>query len=144
MATTFPLLLLTLTPLVDVVRLLTRSPTLAHLAMWSALVTVVVVAAGLLAQFVAWLATPPHTNTRREGAAPLMLHLAALCPLVLGVIERMHALGALGATAAPRAAFAWPFALAVSGAFAWLVADWMAEPPPRRRRYHPTGLPASS
>jgi hypothetical protein len=60
----------------------------------------------------------------------------------------MHALGALGATAAPRAAFAWPFALAVIGAFAWIIADWMAEPhrvgryDMPRGRYQPTGFPS--
>jgi uncharacterized membrane protein len=128
MATVFPSLLLTITPLVDVVRLLTPGGVWARVAMWSALLSTVAVASALVAQLMDWLATSPHTDARREGAAPLMLHLAALCPLVLGVVERLHALGALGATAAPRAAFAWPFALAVAGAFAWLVADWMAEP----------------
>src|SRR3954462_10695534 len=115
MATVFPSLLLTFTPLLDVVRLLTRSPVWARAAMWSAVITVAVIAGALVVQLVEWSATPPHTDTRREGAAPLMLHLAAVCPLVLGVVERLHALGALGVHAAPRAAFAWPFALAVAG-----------------------------
>src|SRR5436305_1043789 len=81
MATVFPSLLLTVTPLLDVVRLLTRNPAWARAAMWSAVVTVVVIAAAIVAQLVEWSATPAHTDRRREGAAPLMLHLAVLSPL---------------------------------------------------------------
>ncbi|HEX9101605.1 MAG TPA: hypothetical protein VF997_05340, partial [Polyangia bacterium] len=97
-----------------------------------------------------WLATDRHTRARRAGAAPLTLTLAALAPLVLGVFERLH-LAALTRAAAGAAVpsltklDAWPMALAVAGALAWVVAGWMREEridATWRARYQPTGLPS--
>lgn len=130
--------LLAVTPLLDVTRLVTTDGRWMRAATWSALAATVAVAAVVAVELAAWLATAPHSAARRDGAAPMMLHLAALWPLALGVVERVHALGSLSA---PRVAFLWPFALAVAGAAAWIVGDWTAESA-RDARYQPTGLPS--
>ncbi|MCA1665683.1 MAG: hypothetical protein LC659_15680, partial [Myxococcales bacterium] len=75
------------------------------------------------------------------------VHLAALAPLTLGVFERLHlaAVTRVAATAALPSISrleAWPMALAIAGALAWLVGGWMAEECVEERvRYQPTGLP---
>lgn len=147
MSTIFPSALLCLTPLADLVGLVTRNPVWARVALWSAFIGVLVVALAVIPEVVDWLATDRHTRARRAGAAPLTVHLAALAPLSLGVFERLH-LGAVtraaAATALPSISRldAWPMALAVVGALAWLVGGWMAEEGVEERvRYQPTGLP---
>lgn len=147
MSTFFPSALLALTPLLDVVRLVTRNPSSARLAFWSAFVGVVVVGVALVAELVDWLATDRHRRARRAGAAPLTVHIAALAPLTLGVFERLYLAGATRAAAAAGLPTmtrldAWPMALAVAGGIAWLLGSWMAEERVEERvRYQPTGLP---
>ena len=137
METLFPLLLLAATPLLDIVRLITRNPTWSRAAFWSALLGTLVAVVALLPELVDWLATDRHTTARRAGLAPLTLHLAALAPLALGVFERLH-LAAITRVAAGAAVpsltrlDAWPMALAIAGALAWLVAGWMQEEPTDR------------
>lgn len=147
MSTFVPSALLGLTPLLDIVNLITRNPMWARVAFWSAFIGVIVVAVAVLPEVIDWLATDRHTRARRAGAAPLTVHLAALAPLALGVFERLHlaAVGRVAATAAlPSIARlgVWPMALAIAGALAWLVGGWMAEEAVDERvRYQPTGLP---
>jgi uncharacterized membrane protein len=149
MSTTLPSLLLTLTPLLDVVRLLTRNPAWSRAAFWSAFLGAIVAAVAVVPELIDWLATDRHTRARRAGAAPLTLHVAALAPLALGVFERLH-LAAVARTAAAAALPSltrldvWPMALAIAGALAWLLAGWMQDARIDRVRYQPTGLPASS
>jgi len=147
MSTSFTSALLCLTPLFDIVRLITRNPLWGRVAFWSAFIGVIVVAVALIPETIDWLATDRHTRARRAGAAPLTVHLAALAPLALGVFERLH-LAAVTRAAASAALpsitrlDAWPMALAIAGALAWLVGVWMAEERVEERvRYQPTGLP---
>jgi uncharacterized membrane protein len=147
MSTIFPSALLSLTPLFDIVGLITRNSMWARVAFWSAFIGVIVVAVALIPEVVDWLATDRHTRARRAGAAPLTVHLAALAPLTLGVFERLHlaAVTRVAATAALPSISrldVWPMALAIAGALAWLVGGWMAEERVEERvRYQPTGLP---
>ena len=104
MSTIFPSALLSLTPLLDIVRLVTRNPVWARVAFWSAFVGVLVVAVAVIPEVVDWLATDRHTRARRAGAAPLTMHLAALAPLALGVFERLHLAAVTRAAAAAGAA----------------------------------------
>jgi len=143
----FPSALLALTPVLDIVRVITRNPAWSRAAFWSALVGVVAVAVALLPEVLDWLAADRHTRTRVAGAAPLTLHFAALAPLALGVFERLH-LAAVTRAAASAALPSimrldiWPMALAIAGALAWLVGGWMEEEAVDERvRYQPTGLP---
>ena len=78
------------------------------------------------------------------------MHLAALAPLALGVFERLH-LAAVSARGRRRRHAdaakldAWPMALAIAGALAWLSAvGWRKSAVVERVRYQPTGLPLSS
>ena len=147
MSTIVPSAVLALPPLFDIVRLITRDPTWARFAYWSAILGVIVVALGVVPELFDWLAADRHTRARQAGAAPLTMHIAALAPLALGVFERLHL--AVVARAAANAALpaitrldAWPMALALAGALAWLVGGWMAEERVGERvRYQPTGLP---
>jgi hypothetical protein len=146
-----PSALLALTPMLDIVRLVTHDPWWASFAFWTAFLGVLVVAVLFIPELIDWLATDRHTRARRAGAAPLTLHLAALAPLALGVFERLH-LAAVTRLAAMAGAAptltkldAWPMALAVAGALAWLLGSWMQEErvdPAGRVRYQPTGLPS--
>jgi uncharacterized membrane protein len=149
-ATIVPSVLLALTPLFDIVRVVTRDPAWSRAAFWLAFVGVVVATVAVIPDLLDWLATDRHTPARRAGLAPLTLHLAALAPLALGVFERLR-LAALTRAAAGAAVpsltrlDAWPMALAIAGALAWLVANWMREEPIDRSgrvRYQPTGLPS--
>ncbi|MGZ3408201.1 MAG: DUF2231 domain-containing protein [Polyangia bacterium] len=148
MSRILPSALLALTPAIDIVRVVTRNPAWSRAAFWSALIGVVVVAVAVLFEVADWLAADRHTRARGAGPAPLMLHVAAIAPLALGVFERLHL--AAAARAASVAALptvtrldAWPMALAIAGALAWLVAGWMAEERIEERlRYQPTGLPS--
>lgn len=147
MSTLLPLLLLALTPVLDIVRMATRNPAWSRPAFWCAVAGVIVAFVVLVPELVDWLAADRYTRARRAGAAPLTLHVAALAPLALGVFERLHlAAAARAASAAALPAVtrldAWPMALAIAGALAWLVAAWMAEERVTERvRYQPTGLP---
>lgn len=150
MSTVFPSVLLALTPLLDLVRLLTHNALWSRAAFWTAFLGGVVAVVAIIPELADWLAADRHTRTRRAGAAPLTLHLATLAPVWLGVFERLR-LGA-AARAAAGAAIpsmtkldAWPMALAIVGALAWLVAGWMQEERidrTWRARYQPTGLPS--
>ncbi len=147
MSTIFPSMLLALTPLFDVVRLITRDAFWSRAAFWTAFLGGIVAVVAVIPELVDWLAADRHTRARRAGAAPLTLHLAALAPVWLGVFERLR-LGA-GTRAAASAAIpsltkldAWPMALAIAGALAWLVAGWMQEARLDRVRYQPTGFPS--
>jgi uncharacterized membrane protein len=147
MSTLFPSALLMLTPLFDIVRLLTRDPTWGRAAFWSALVGLLVVALAVAAELVAWLDTGRFTRARRAGLAPLTVHVAALTPLALGVFERLQLasvtrVAAAAALPSMTRLDAWPMALAITGALAWLLGGWMAEDRVEARlRYQPTGLP---
>jgi uncharacterized membrane protein len=139
----FPLALLALTPLLDIVRLVTRNSVWSRAAFWSAFLGAVLVFVAVVPELVDWLATDRHTRARRAGAAPLTLHVAAFAPLALGVFERLH----LAGLSAPTRLDAWPMALAIAGALAWVIGSWMAEARlvvRVRARYQPTGLPLSS
>jgi uncharacterized membrane protein len=146
----FPSLMLSLTPLLDIVRLVTHNPLWSRLAFWSAVLGVLVAAVALVPATIDWLTADSGTRARREGAAPLVLHFAALWPLALGVVERVYLAQAARAAAAAGLPTitrldAWPLALAVAGAAAWLIAMWMrdARPSPSVRvTYQPTGLPS--
>ena len=104
MSTFLPSALLSLTPLLDIVRLVTHNPSWARAAFWSAFLGAIVAAVAVVPELVDWLAADRHTRARRAGAAPLTLHLAALAPLALGVFERLHlaAVTRAAAVAAPR------------------------------------------
>ena len=147
MATILPSTLLALTPLIDVVRMVTHDPWWARFAFWSAFAGVIYVAVAFVPELIDWLATDRHTRARRAGAAPLTLHLAALAPLALGVFERLHLAAVTRAAAMSGAASsltkldAWPMALAIAGALAWLVGGWMQEERIDSVRYQPTGFP---
>jgi len=150
MSTIFPSVLLALTPLLDLVRLLTHNAFWSRAAFWTAFFGGVVAVVAIIPELVDWLAADRHTRARSAGAAPLTLHVAALAPVWLGVFERLR-LGA-AARAAAAAALptmtkldAWPMALAIAGALAWLVAGWMQEERVERTwrvRYQPTDLPS--
>jgi uncharacterized membrane protein len=147
MSTIFPSALLTLTPLLDIVRLITHDGALAKLAFWSSLLGVLVIAILFIPELIDWLSSDRHTRTRRAGAAPLTMHVAAIAPLALGVYERLHLAAITHAAAVAGAAptltklDAWPMALAVAGGLAWLLGGWMAEEKMERVRYQPTGFP---
>jgi hypothetical protein len=144
----FPSALLALTPMLDVVRLVTHDPWWARFAFWTAFFGVIVVAVLFLPELIDWLAAGRHTRARRAGAAPLTLHLAALAPLTLGVFERLHLAAVARATAVAGAAptmtklDVWPMALAIAGGVAWLLGGWMAEEQIDAVRYQPTGFPS--
>ena len=147
--TLVPSLLLTFTPLLDIVRMLTPGAGWARLAFWSAVLGVCVAALSIVPELIDWLTADRGSRARSDGAAPLLLHIAALGPLALGIVERIeiaHAERAAAAAALPSITRldAWPMALAIAGAIAFLVAAWMREErrPPRVRRYQPTGLPS--
>ncbi len=152
MSTVFPSLLLALTPLFDVVRLITRNPAWSRAALWSALVATVAAVVAVLPELIDWLALDRHTRARRAAIAPLTVHAAAAWPLALGFVERLRDFGATtsahdvtrGALAVLPRFDAWPFALAIAGTLAWLLGDWMATAPRDRVRYQPTGLPSSA
>ena len=147
MSMLFPSALLALTPVLDIVRMVTRNPVWGRVAFWSAVVGVIAVAIALLPEVLEWLAADRNTRTRTAGAAPLLLQFAAIAPLALGVFERLNL--AAAAHAASAAALpsmtrleAWPMALSIAGALAWLVSEWMAEEKIEERvRYQPTGFP---
>lgn len=147
MSTIFPSALLTLTPLLDIVRLITHDGALAKLAFWSSFLGALVVAILFIPELIDWLSSDRYTRSRRAGAAPLTMHLAALAPLALGVFERLHlaavtrAAAVAGVTPTMTKLDAWPMALAVAGGVAWLIGGWMAEEKMERVRYQPTGLP---
>src|SRR3954452_20758199 len=119
MSTIFPSAVLSLTPLLDIVRMVTHDAALARLAFWSAFLGVLVVAVLFVPELIDWLASDRHTRARRAGAAPLTLHLAAMAPLALGVFERLHLAAATRVAAASGAVptltklDAWPMALAI-------------------------------
>lgn len=145
-------MLLALTPLFDVVRLITRDAFWSRAAFWTAFLGGIVAVVAIIPELVDWLAADRHTRARRAGAAPLTLHLAALAPLWLGVYERLH-LAAVTRAAASVAIpsltklDAWPMALAIAAALAWLVASWMQEERVERTwrvRYQPTGFPTKA
>ncbi|HWE26606.1 MAG TPA: hypothetical protein VHB97_01330 [Polyangia bacterium] len=144
MARFFPSLLVALAPAFDVVRLLTRDPTWGYTALWAALLGVLVVALAVSRELVDWRATDRHTRARRAGVAPLTMHLAALAPLALGVFDRLQLAAATRAAAAAALPSltrldAWPMALALAGALAWLVGSAMSEARLAERvRYQPT------
>ena len=150
MSTIFPPMLLALTPLFDVVRLITRDAFWSRAAFWTAFLGGIVAVVAVIPEGVDWLAADRHTRARRGGAAPLTLHIAALAPVWLGVFERLHL--AAATSAAARAAVptltkldAWPMALAIAGALAWLVAGWMQEERVERTwrvGYQPTDFPS--
>jgi uncharacterized membrane protein len=143
-----PCALLALTPLFDVVRVLTRNPAWSRAAYWSALIGLVVAVMAVLFELLDWVAADRHTRARGAGAAPLTLHVAAIAPLALGIYERLHLAAAartasLAGLPSVTRLDAWPMALAIAGALAWLVAGWMAEERIEQRvRYQPTGLPS--
>ena len=144
----FPSLMLSLTPFLDLVRLLTHNPLWTRLAFWSALCGALVAAVALVPAVIDWATADRGSRARLDGAAPLMLHVAALFPLALGVVERVV-----------TRLEVWPMALAIAGGVAWLLAAWMREERPAararrprparpvrpaRRGYQPTGLPSSA
>lgn len=133
-STIVPSALLALTPLFDLVRMVTRSPFWSRAAFWSAVAAALVVIVAFLSELADWLTVGRRARARVAGAAPLTLHLAAIAPLSLGIFERLH-----------LAATAWPMALAIAGALAWLVAAWMSEERIEERvRYQPTGFPSKA
>ncbi|HXU74768.1 MAG TPA: hypothetical protein VN947_35975 [Polyangia bacterium] len=147
--TLLPSLLLTLTPLLDIVRILTHDAVWARLAFWFAVLGVCVAALTIVPELVDWLTADRGSRARTDGTAPLLLHLAALWPLALGVVDRIEIARAVRAAAAAELPSitrldAWPMALAIAGALAFVLAAWMREErrPPRVRRYQPTGLPS--
>jgi uncharacterized membrane protein len=145
LTTLFPSVWLTITPLLDMVRILTGEPVWSRFAFWSAFLGVLVAAIAVVPELVDWLTADRGSRARNDGAAPLLLHFAALWPLALGVVERVHIASAARAAAAAGLPTitrldAWPMALAIAGGLAWLVAALLRDDRPALRRYPPSDV----
>lgn len=112
----FPLGLLTLTPVSDVVRLITGDLFWSRVAFWLAFVGCVFAIVAAIPGFIDWLFVPRGTRARRVGAIHLAVNLTAVALFILSVILRLQH----GASAfAPVG-----FVLAIVGALVLLVGGW--------------------
>lgn len=112
----FPLALLTLTPITDIVRLVTRNSFWSHVSFFLAFAGVVAGVVAAIPGFLDWLTIPRGTRARRVGVTHLTVNLIGLALFTISIVLRMR----VGAERfAPVA-----FLLAAAGAATLVVGGW--------------------
>lgn len=110
-ATIFPLALLAVAPLLDLVRVVTRESAWSRVSFFVAFVGVVAAAVIVLPELLDWLALDRHSAARRAAAPALALRGAGVALFAVSVLLRLQS-GALQFAALS-------FALVVAGAVAF-------------------------
>lgn len=116
MVIVFPLALLVLSPVSDIVGAITRDAFWSRAAFWLAFLGTIAAIVAAVPGFIDWLAVPGGTRAKRVGVIHLAVNLTAVALFVISVILRFeHGADAFHAIA---------FVLALVGALVVLVGGW--------------------